>query len=70
MAKRNNKSSVVTRKQNTKKKPANKKTTRVKNSGKDLLGFESKVPFDEGIKRQVEIFNMMADWYKNMEETI
>lgn len=37
---------------------------------KELLGYEPKVSFKEGIKRQVEVFNMMPEWYKNMEETI
>jgi UDP-glucuronate 4-epimerase len=37
---------------------------------RELLGYEPKVDLKEGLKRQVEIFNMMPDWYKNMEETV
>ncbi len=35
---------------------------------KKLLGYEPKVSFAEGLKRQIEVFNMMPDWYKSMEE--
>jgi UDP-glucuronate 4-epimerase len=32
-----------------------------------LLDYEPKVNLEEGIKRQVEIFNLMPEWYKRME---
>ena len=35
---------------------------------KKRLGYEPKTPFKEGIRRQVEVFKMMSDWYKDMEE--
>lgn len=35
---------------------------------KELLDYEAKVSFEEGIRRQVEVFKMMPDWYKDMEE--
>lgn len=34
---------------------------------KKTLGFEAIVPFDEGLRRQVEVYNMMPDWYKNLK---
>ncbi len=34
---------------------------------KDLLNFEAKWDFEEGFKRQVEIFLLMPEWYKIME---
>jgi UDP-glucuronate 4-epimerase len=37
---------------------------------KDKLGYDPKTDFKEGLRRQVEVFNMMPDWYKSMEETI
>ncbi len=37
---------------------------------KKHLGYEPKMTFEEGIKRQVEVFKMMPDWYKNMEEKL
>jgi UDP-glucuronate 4-epimerase len=34
---------------------------------KKLLGYEPKVNLEEGIKRQIEIFKLMPEWYKKME---
>ncbi len=33
---------------------------------KELLGFQAQWDFEEGLKRQVEIFLLMPDWYKDM----
>ncbi|MEA3429900.1 MAG: GDP-mannose 4,6-dehydratase [Nanoarchaeota archaeon] len=34
---------------------------------KDLLGYEPKIDFIEGLKRQFEVFNLMPDWYKDID---
>lgn len=34
---------------------------------KSLLGFESRVGFDEGVKRQIEVYEAMPRWYKEMK---
>lgn len=34
---------------------------------KELLGYSPKVEFADGIKKQFEIFNLMPQWYKNLE---
>ncbi len=34
---------------------------------KKLLGFSAKWDFEEGLKRQIEIFLLMPEWYKNMD---
>lgn len=33
-----------------------------------LLGYKPKVTLEEGLSRQVEIFNMMPEWYKTMSD--
>jgi UDP-glucuronate 4-epimerase len=35
---------------------------------KKLLGYAPKVDIEEGIKRQIEIFNLMPEWYKMIEK--
>ena len=35
---------------------------------KKLLGYEPKMNMEEGIRRQVEIFKLMPEWYKTMEK--
>lgn len=37
---------------------------------KSMLKYKPKVNFEEGIKRQVEVFKMMPGWYQDMKETI
>ena len=34
---------------------------------KKILGYEPKMKMEEGVRRQVEIFKLMPDWYKKME---
>ena len=34
---------------------------------KKLLGFSAKWDFEEGLKRQIEIFLLMPEWYKDMD---
>jgi UDP-glucuronate 4-epimerase len=34
---------------------------------KKILNYEPKMNLDEGVRRQVEIFNLMPEWYKSME---
>lgn len=36
----------------------------------ELLGYKPKVDFSEGLKRQFEVFMMMPQWYKEMEEKL
>lgn len=35
---------------------------------KDLLGYEPKISFSEGLRRQVEVFKLMPKWYQDMEK--
>jgi UDP-glucuronate 4-epimerase len=35
---------------------------------REHLDYEPKMDFSEGLRRQVEIFNAMPDWYKEMED--
>lgn len=37
------------------------------NKAKKLLGYEPKMKMEEGIRRQVEIFQLMPEWYRKME---
>lgn len=34
---------------------------------KTMLGYEPLMKYEEGVKRQVEIFELMPDWYKKLE---
>lgn len=34
---------------------------------KAMLGYEPKMDYREGVRRQAEIFNLMPDWYKKMD---
>jgi nucleoside-diphosphate-sugar epimerase len=34
---------------------------------RDKLGYSPKIGMYGGVKRQVEIFNLMPEWYKKME---
>lgn len=34
---------------------------------KEMLGYEPKIDMYEGVKRQVEVFKLMPDWYKQLE---
>jgi len=35
---------------------------------KKLLGYEPKMKLDEGVRRQVEVFKLMPEWYKTLSE--
>ena len=35
---------------------------------KKILGYKPKMKLDEGIRRQIEIFKIMPEWYKTLEE--
>ncbi len=37
------------------------------NKAKKILGYEPRMDMEEGIRRQVEIFQLMPEWYKKME---
>lgn len=34
---------------------------------KKILGYEPKIKIEEGVRRQVEVFQLMPEWYKKME---
>jgi nucleoside-diphosphate-sugar epimerase len=34
---------------------------------KTQLGYEPQMDYKEGVRRQVEIFKLMPEWYKKME---
>lgn len=33
----------------------------------ELLGYKSRVSYEDGIRRQVEVYNLMPDWYKGLK---
>lgn len=35
---------------------------------KNELGYEPKISIDEGVKRQIEVFKLMPNWYKTLDE--
>jgi UDP-glucuronate 4-epimerase len=35
---------------------------------KKLLGYEPKMDLEEGVRRQVEVFKLMPEWYKTLDE--